>query len=431
LILSKTAKKQKWVFLEYEELAGFEGSCNQIIISERDDLKKKKQRLEFIIKHKSTMLLKNLDINNYPEEIDVVFLSSKMGLFFVKEYVILKILLEFLELNFSEAMNYFPDNFIDTMLNNYNQILKIVDEKTYLSCDQLYKNYIFSQIKFDDVFIHEKYNFMLKIINQIIVNQDHGEEDESLPKHFSSIFNPKNPIDSNVMMIFLSMYHDTVSEGKLEWNKEFELLKELDSTKHDTKVRVFNHLKEIKFYNLKFFFLEMFEKEGFTLEQKTNGFVNFFAYGFNKTNNCSLSEENVQHFVQMAIDNEWLKPSLLYSQNHLEIYRRCHLITDGENQYYSILVNPTNTKRCEFVVKKFTDENGVIQEVILSDTVQYYWYGISCLRHTRSLERNFRIVLARSSTSFSDSVEEALTAEEMEVREMYMDSDFENNRVLI
>ena len=392
LLLIKDSKQMKWEFATDPDIPNFASTCNAFIHAEFQNPDARKARISALLKK---IVLKVADAIN-PEEYywmeENIFIADLLWLDQVKMYdyfLIFTIAFERYELFISQN---FANYLKPVLKKNASFVYEKVKQRLAPVYTDLFAEQMFERISKDREFVKEEFNKARSALNYLIHTIKLSRLDvigNNKPDLDYILFELNcgcNRLNVAKLEAFSRSYAVKVPENKPEFEIVEGFLKRNVDTPEVTDrviaIALVELIKKYKSYNVQFIMISKMESKGYEVQESTNGFVNLFKYGFSKKNNCDLNDDTKKHLIDLAVNQEWLNSDYFYTNSKIEIFRRCSKIETRGRVFYSMLVNPNNTARCEIVFQVPLEDE---EYVIISNTSRIYWYGVSCNRYTKEL----------------------------------------------
>ena len=395
LIFSKNTKSNKLAFVEDLDLPSFESSCNQVLVREKLDHLKLNRRLESFIDAQIMSTLNLFDQEKYTKEIEKIYLAHLMEIDFLKNLIITHIIGQELDSELDFYFRNFRKGMVFTFINKSSKYVSTILSKIQVRFTPEYESYMFKRVSTDQTF----WSSIMQSIQSLMstakeqVNPSTQETLESFVVSLITLY--FNILDCEELVNLLNKYFFKRLDPVEKWLEVLYSFTENKTCDFKTKGKLIGLFCKLDEQNFKFYVLDLFEAKGYSYQatQQTRRVSTYLKYSLSTRDNCDLSDEQKGDFISLAVEKQWLKTSLFYTDSVVEIYRKCTIVelSDGET-FYSFIVDPTNSEKCQFVVKS-DESNHQVRLEIVSDTSSLYWFGLSCYRQTQ-------FYLSKQKTSF-------------------------------
>lgn len=393
LMLSKNPKSNKVTFTEDNSIPNFEFSCNQMIQDESQF--ERLERLKTFIRPELVHSVKNFDPSLYTEEAELFYVAKLFGFGNVCDFLISMIIGEEFSLHSPFLTTYFRNAISHTLALSVEQEIRHIRSLMNKSFDTRFESVMFGKISDNSNYFRKQYKKVLMILNAM-VNLVSPSSKKDSTNFISAVINMfHNQLNVSSLIQLLDKYFQTFPEKQQAWNKLSSTFQEKNYYVLNFQKNILEYLTSLDLDNLKFLILESFTQKGYVYKPKSASLKTKFSYKIAK-DNCNLHEQDKLRLINLAIEMKWLSPELFYTTSITEIYRKCFLSSQGEDEgehFLSIIVNPTNKEKCEFVVRQTQVDGQEPQEEIVSDTNGIYWLGLSCYRHTQTVLRKGEMFL--------------------------------------
>lgn len=406
-LLIKNSKTQKWEFAQNKEIPSFETTCNSVYLAEKEDGNhlSRKNRIESILRESVLNTAFNIKGEDFFWLQESYYISDLLWLDKVRSYFIFMIFaIDFERKHLMLAQN-FDEYLIPVLQNESKAIFDMVSAKIKSLIDHEFESQMFGKISTQIEFVNEKFQMILAALNLLkhtipLTPNDHERKKDS---NFDYILLTLNQSGNKLSLAKLIAFTKSYALKIQEIKADCDIIQKFITEKTDPKNKNYSplitdrmianvlvdHISRYKPYNIQSFLLNKMESKGYSVKQKTNGLVNLFKYGFSKKNNCNLNEEQIQNLIEIAIERKWLNSEYFYADPPTRTFRRCSLLEESGNVYLSVLFNPMNEARCEIVYKI---ENTNQNPIIISETSNLYWYGVTCNRYIKELQQRMELI---------------------------------------
>ena len=392
LLLIRDSKLMKWDFATNPDIPNFASTCNAFIQAEFQDPDARNARISALLKKIVFKVANAINPEEYYWIQENIFISELLWLDQVKMYdhfVIFTIAFERYELFISQN---FANYLKPVLKKNASMVYQKVKARLAPSFTDLFSEQMFERISKDRDFVKEEFSRARKALSYLIHTiklqklDVVGKNKPDLDYILYELNCGYNQLSVAKLTAFSRSYAGKVLENKPEFDIVEGFIKRNVDTPEVTDrviaIALVGLIANYKSYNIQFIMINKMESKGYLVKESTNGFANLFKYGFSKKNNCDLDDETKKHLINLAVNQEWLNSDYFYTSSEIEIFRRCSKVETRGRMFYSVLVNPNNTARCEIVFQvPLKDE----EYIIISNTSRIYWYGVSCNRYTKEL----------------------------------------------
>lgn len=366
-----------WQWVADNKCPFYEESLNKIINSESQE--EKDARLQSYIKRLALTELNNFDASNYSGYFLTLYMAKITNLEKVSDAFYRQTVMNELE----KSLPYLYTNFFELLSTNYTRNIEeyfsFVADSINQKLNEEVRDQLVELIKYNQDVIHSHFLSVIKIMGNLGTNVGFGHEEcvkEATLKYdsFSS---------DKIFAVYNILYRNIKTQDYIK-NKKVVPYK----NDHNSEENVNKMIEEMKAYSeseIKFFFANLFAGQKINIldsKQKKAGIIEMLFYS---KDNCQLTTYELTDLFQYAIQSQWILSSVDLNDPS-KIIRGCNKTVNGNTEFFEMVINPTNTSRCQIVfeVNKLETENPI---KILPDTDYRYDYNNSCKRDTIRIKK--------------------------------------------
>ena len=377
-IISQVDVSSGWKVEENMEIPVLTGSYNETLIKEKSGELDRAQRMTNFFAPIIQNTLNKFEVSKKKEYYEILYFMNKMGFDVLQEFWYCDFFAVYIEILEPYLFQNFKKDFTAAVVEKGLHVIQFLTNlfQTVLNRDIAKKT--FDHVSTDVNYVEAKFKEIVEIMATHL-----SESNENVGRNYLSVAMnlEMTSITKDELYYFISGFIRTVDKTKKE-GFVFKLpdLEEGAEARTDQEEieMLLNIMRSLDPYRIQFYLLEKFELVGLERARKNGMSFNFMSR--TPADNCGLTDNNINSFIDLAITQKVLDSSTFSSQTQKDMFVRCEKIVDQNTEFFKLILKPDNNQECEVVIKREND-----QIIVLLDTFVQYGSKVSCMRYTRGI----------------------------------------------